>query len=255
MNSKHDSLTVDGKRVSLPDTRHVHWIMLHKPKSLLTTMKDEQNRETVLSIIPQASDLRLVPVGGMDRDDTGLLLLTNEINWIHRLTHPSFSHFNQYEITVAGVLDEKALKEINTNAIAATKGSPTTIEIINVEPRQSQYRLSVWLDQRSPRQLEEIVENLGCSIISRKRIVFCGVKLRNLSRGKWRELTAGEVATLKSSVAQKSVGEENRQSSKGSVINLAVKVPPRKVMAKTICPPAKYNNRVHVTNNVRRSIV
>lgn len=197
MDARRDVLTVDGKRVALPDCRHIHWIMINKPKSYLTTMRDEHNRDTVLSIIPKANELRLVPVGGMDRDDTGLLLLTNDIAWIHRLTHPSFSHINQYELTVTGTLNETALRELS---VSDNRGSPT-VQLINFDPRQNQFRISVWLDQRSPQQLEEIAEKIGCTIISRKRVVFCGLKLKGLERGKWRELTAGEVAGLKASVS------------------------------------------------------
>lgn len=82
--------------MTLPDTKNILWVMVNKPKDLLTTLDDDKERNTILTIIPKAKDLHLVPIGRMERDATGLLLLTNEVGWVHPLTHPSFQITKRY---------------------------------------------------------------------------------------------------------------------------------------------------------------
>jgi pseudouridine synthase len=194
MKINQDVLTVDGKRVVVPDAKHTHWVVLNKPKSVLTTMRDELSRNTILSLVPQANELRLVPVGGLDRDDTGLMVLTNEIGWIHRLTHPSFPHVHRYEATVQGVLSSDTLESFNEEGPSvAAEFAVKSVELVDVDPKQRTSRLSILLDQRGPQQLEQFLERLGCALISLRRVEFAGVTLKGLKRGQWRELTDGEV--------------------------------------------------------------
>jgi 23S rRNA pseudouridine2605 synthase len=203
MKINQDVLTVDGKRVVVPDAKHTHWVAVNKPKSVLTTMRDELNRDTILNLVPQASELRLVPVGGLDRDDTGLMILTNELGWIHKLTHPSFPHVHRYEATIEGVLSIDTLESLNDAESSAMEDfSVRSVELVDVDPKQRTSRVSILLDQRGPQQLEEFIERLGCALVSLRRVEFAGVKLKGLKRGEWRELTDSEVLALKATVGQ-----------------------------------------------------
>ena len=78
-----------------------HWVAINKPKNIITSMNDDKDRETLSSLVPKSNELRLVPVGRLERDATGLMILTNEVGWIHPLTHRSFKrHNNRYEVVV-----------------------------------------------------------------------------------------------------------------------------------------------------------
>lgn len=206
MDLRKDILMVDGKKVTPPTSADKHWILLHKPKAVLTTMKDNKERDTILSLIPQASELRLVPVGGMDRDDTGVLLLTNDIGWIHPLTHPSKPHVHRYEVTVSGIPDETTLRNLVETEASPKLGAPfRSLSITDVDHHSNMARFVVTLDQRSSQQLEDLCTKLGCTMLSTKRTEFSGIKLRGLRRGQWRELTSTEVAALKATVASAGV--------------------------------------------------
>jgi 23S rRNA pseudouridine2605 synthase len=180
-----------------------HWVAVNKPKSVLTTVRDDNNRKTVVKLIPAADELRLVPVGGMDRSDTGLLLLTNEVDWIHRLTHPSFPHRDVYEVTASGAPSDKDLTNLPDETDSGTTTGTYKVELLDVDRRQGMCKLRVSMDHRRPRQLEELIERLGCTLVSSKRLEFAGIKLRGLKRGQWRELTPGEVATVKASAGKR----------------------------------------------------
>jgi len=202
VNHRKDVIVVDGQRLSFPDQASTFWIVLNKPKSLLTTMHDDLNRETILTLIPRANELRLVPVGGLDRDHTGLMLLTNEIGWIHPLTHPSYSHSSRYEVVITGFPTEAQLDMLRKGVTLEGDRIPCPgcgITVIDVDTRAKLCLLDVQLDETTPTQLERMMNFIDHPVISLKRIEFCNVKLKALRRGQWRELTKAEVDVLKSS--------------------------------------------------------
>ena len=86
---RKDTVVVDGKKIQLPDSNNVFWVLLYKPKDVITTLEDSKDRNTISTFVPKAKELRLLPVGRLDRASSGLLILTNENGWIHPLTHPS----------------------------------------------------------------------------------------------------------------------------------------------------------------------
>ena len=202
VNHRKDVIVVDGQRLSFPDQASIFWIALNKPKSLLTTMHDDMNRETILSLIPRANELRLVPVGGLDRDHTGLMLLTNEIGWIHPLTHPSYSHSSRYEVVITGFPTEAQLEMLRKGVTLEGDRSPCpgcSIAVIDIDNRAKLCLLDVQLDETTPSQLERMMEFIDHPVVSLKRLEFCNVKLKALRRGQWRELSKTEVDALKSS--------------------------------------------------------
>jgi 23S rRNA pseudouridine2605 synthase len=129
VNAETDKILVDGKPIAIPQENEKVWIALHKPKGVLTTMKDELERDTILSLVPKGNDLRLIPVGGLDRDATGLQLLTNECGWVHPLTHASYRHAHEYavevEAEVGGALSEAALARLREGAVLLPARDPS----------------------------------------------------------------------------------------------------------------------------------
>lgn len=202
INAKKDKVSIDGKQIKVPDLGDTHWVALNKPKSVITTMKDEGNRETVLDLVPKASELRLVPVGGMDRDFTGLMVLTNEVGWIHSLTHPSHPHMNKYEVVVSGIPSEDNVERLKKGIILEGDKRVSALEsisVVDVDPRARMSILSVKADERSTNQIERLLESINCPVVGLKRTEYHGLKLKGLKKGQWRELTAQEIQTLKES--------------------------------------------------------
>ena len=110
---KKDIIVVDGQRISLPDAKSTYWVAINKPKNVITSMNDDQGRETLSSLVPKSKELRLVPVGRLERDATGLMILTNEVGWIHPMTHRSFKHHNnRYEVVVQGLVEEEDIERL-----------------------------------------------------------------------------------------------------------------------------------------------
>ncbi len=220
VNHRKDVIVVDGQRLSFPDQASIFWIALNKPKSLLTTMHDDMNRETILSLIPRANELRLVPVGGLDRDHTGLMLLTNEIGWIHPLTHPSYSHSSRYEVVITGFPTEAQLEMLRKGVTLEGDRSPCpgcSIAVIDIDTRAKLCLLDVQLDETTPSQLERMMEFIDHPVVSLKRLEFCNVKLKALRRGQWRELSKAEVDALKSSCQKRQASTDRDSNSRPSI--------------------------------------
>lgn len=208
VNFRKDKISVQGRLVSLPDVKNIHWVVINKPKGVLTTLADEKNRETILSLIPQANDLRLVPVGRMDRDHTGLLLLTNEVGWIHPLTHPSFQILRQFEIVVQGYPSEGAMNDVNLGTAISTtmqKIPPCSISIKEFDRARGSTTLLFQSDHYSSSLVDEVMQYLQCSIISSKRTGLGPLRLNNLKKGEWKELLPAEINKLKTSCTKSAV--------------------------------------------------
>ncbi len=208
-----DIILVDGAKVSLPDTANLgggdsayHWIALHKPRATLTTMEDDKGRSTILDIVPRARELRLVPIGRMERDSTGLILMTNDVGWIHPLTHPSFQHIRRYEVVVSGIPGENSLKLLRDGGAilkeedgSICKCKPAQVSVLDVDTRAALALVDVLIEETRPLQIQRMMELIGHSVVSIKRTEFGPISLKGLRRAEWRELTKAEVDRLKQS--------------------------------------------------------
>lgn len=208
-----DIILVDGAKVSLPDSTTkvggesaYHWIALNKPRATLTTMEDEKGRSTILDIVPRARELRLVPIGRMERDSTGLILMTNDVGWIHPLTHPSFQHIRRYEVVVSGIPNENSLKLLRDGGAilkddngGVSKCKPAQVVLLDVDPRAGLALVDLLIEESRPLQIQRMMELIGHSVVSIKRTEFGPISLKGLRRAEWRELTKIEVEKLKQS--------------------------------------------------------
>ena len=212
VNPKKDIIVVDGKKLSLPDAKGTLWLVVNKPKAVLTTMSDDKkgdkDRRTLLDLIPQAQELRMVPVGTMERDSTGLMLLTNDVGWIHPLTHHSFQQTRRYEVVVGSFPEESSLDLLRKGGLTCPEDSalglpplrPCTVNIIDVDRAAGLVLLDLALEESRSQQVQRMMELANCGpVVSIKRTGFGPLRLSGLRRGQWRELTAAEVTRLKSS--------------------------------------------------------
>jgi 23S rRNA pseudouridine2605 synthase len=204
VNPEADRVTVYGKPVDLKPRRTVY-LIVNKPAGTITTTSDERGRRTVLDILPEKySRLRLYPVGRLDKDSTGLLLLTNDGELTYRLTHPKFEHEKEYLIHIGGVLklDEKRKLEKGFE-LEDGMTYPVVVKEIKSPPP---FNYSIIMHEGRKRQVRRMLANLGHQVLALKRVRMGNLNLGNLKEGATRELTDAEIRALLDARQHKSDG-------------------------------------------------
>jgi pseudouridine synthase len=192
-----DRVTVDGRPVK-PVTRH-RYVALNKPLGVITTAKDESGRTNVLDIIGDEgmSGHRLFPVGRLDADSTGLLVLTDDGDVAYRLTHPRYHVPREYIAAVGGSLSASDLAKLQ-HGVSLEDGvtKPAEIEVVRVLPGPMT-ELRVVISEGRHRQVRRMLLALGHRVQSLRRVGFGPLKLGRLKVGGWRVLGEAEVAALR----------------------------------------------------------
>ena len=189
-----DVLEVDGKIVET--TQKKVYIMLHKPEGVVTTVTDPFGRPTVMDLVPQ--DVRLFPVGRLDQDTSGLLLMTNDGEWAQKLSHPKHETKKTYVAVVKGVPSNESLRKLrNGIVIEGKKTAPAQVRLHEKIPvkgeKEQNAKLMITIHEGRNRQVRNMCEAIGHKVISLKRVVVGGLELGNVAKGKWRYLTPKEV--------------------------------------------------------------
>ncbi|GAB4173138.1 MAG: pseudouridine synthase [Calditrichia bacterium] len=189
---KHDKVEVEGKVIKLERKRVV--IALHKPRGVITTVEDEKNRKTVMDLID--IPYRVFPVGRLDRDTSGLLLLTNDGELANRIMHPSYEIKKEYIVETDAFLMESDIRQIQKGMlIEGKKTSPAHIEIVDNAQGKPKYRIRI--HEGFNRQIRKMMESLGYKTIRLKRVKLGNITLGSLAPGKWRYLSHKEILVLK----------------------------------------------------------
>jgi 23S rRNA pseudouridine2605 synthase len=183
-----DAVAVDGRPVSPVHERVVY--ALNKPAGVVSTARDPQGRPTVVTIVPQTE--RLYPVGRLDIDTTGLILLTNQGELAHRLTHPSFEVEKTYRAVVGGpALEERALRALRDGIeLEDGRTSPARVRRVSADT------LEITIHEGRKRQVKRMCEAIGHPVKRLERIGFGPLELGDLPRGRWRRLSDAEVDAL-----------------------------------------------------------
>jgi 23S rRNA pseudouridine2605 synthase len=181
-----DRVEVDGRRVQL---QRLTYILLNKPAGVVTTARDPQRRRTVVELVPR--DTRVVPVGRLDADTTGALLLTNDGPLAHRLAHPRYGVEKVYEADVEGEPDDTDLEALR-NGIALEDGRTAPARV----RRLAASKIELAIHEGRNRQVRRMLAAVGHPVIRLHRSAYAGLTLRGLEPGEWRQLELEEVATL-----------------------------------------------------------
>ncbi len=196
---KRDKVTVRGKTV-VPVNEKIY-IMLNKPRGYITTMRDELGRKNVSELTADAG-ARLFPVGRLDRDSEGLLIMTNDGDFANKLTHPS-SHVNKtYRVTVRGNAEEEQILQMKEGILLDGKKT-LPCDCFVAERKTDRTVLIFIIHEGRNRQIRRMCEAVGLEVIRLKRTEIAGVKLGMLPQGKWRPLNEREMRRL-TAVSQKS---------------------------------------------------
>lgn len=196
---KRDKVQVSGKTVVA--TKEKMYIMLHKPRGYVTTTKDELDRKCVTDLVKDAP-VKLFPVGRLDRNSEGLLIMTNDGGFANSLTHPS-AHVNKtYRVTVKGdAEDEKIIKLKEGIVLDGKKTLPCEVFIAERKPDRTV--LIFIIQEGRNRQIRRMCEEVELEVIRLKRTEIAGVKLGMLPQGKWRPLNEKEMRHLTNINAEK----------------------------------------------------
>ena len=187
-----DKVSVKGK----PLDTHVKevYIMLHKPRGFITTMSDEMDRKCVAELVKDVPE-RIYPVGRLDRESEGLLLLTNDGEFANAMTHPSLHIPKTYRVTIRPSISEDQLTQIAVGiVIDGRKTAPAKVNVISQEA--GRVVLEIVLYEGRNRQIRKMCEQLGLEVARLKRVAVGQLKLGMLQPGAWRPLTSEEVKKL-----------------------------------------------------------
>lgn len=189
-----DIITIDGKRVSAT-AEPVVYLMLNKPGGIISSTGDTRGEKTVLDILPDKyHGIRLYPVGRLDKDSTGLILLTNDGDLTLRLTHPRFEEEKEYVLRIERALTENEMLALRKGILLDDgRTSPAKVKAL----KYPAFSYSVTIHEGKKRQVRRMFAALGYRVLELKRTRLGSLRLGALSEGQVRELAAGEVSLLK----------------------------------------------------------
>ena len=195
LNPNTDVITVEGDEV-VADT--LSYYMLNKPKGIISTVSDERGRATVVSLIK--TPRRIYPIGRLDKDTHGLLILTNDGELTHKLTHPRYHVAKIYELRVTMLPSDAQLKALRMGVLL--EDGITRPAVVNIGKKSKHHTiLTLTLHEGRNRQVRRMCETVGLDLLDLKRIAFGPLRLGNLKLGEYRPLTNYEIKKLKMSVA------------------------------------------------------
>jgi pseudouridine synthase len=190
-----DDIRVDGRRVK--GAERLRYILLNKPKGYVTTRSDPQRRPTVIDLLDGVREY-VYPVGRLDYDSEGLLLLTNDGDLAARLTHPRHGVERTYEARVSGMPDREALDRLRRGIpLDGHRTLPATVVLVNEHRREGNGVLRLTIREGRNRQVRRMCEAVGHPVQTLSRVRIGPIADRRLQPGSWRELSQAEIKALK----------------------------------------------------------
>ncbi len=188
---KHDKVEVAGQMLSLEP---YIYILLNKPRNTITTTSDERGRNTVMDEIENATGLRVYPVGRLDRNTTGLLILTNDGDLTHRLTHPKYNVSKTYEVTSERVLNEDELRQL-MEGIELEDGPARGFNVQKYvdEPKT----ILITVGEGRNHLIRRMIQYFDTEVTRLKRVEYAGLNLKDVRIGRWRYLKQDEINNLR----------------------------------------------------------
>ncbi|MFM9908214.1 MAG: pseudouridine synthase [Chitinophagaceae bacterium] len=188
-----DEVTVNGKKIT--PQRNLVYILLNKPKDFITTTEDPQGRKTVMDIVKSATTERVYPIGRLDRNTTGVLLLTNDGELSQKLSHPSYEIRKIYEVTLDRQVTKKDFDAI-ANGVTLEDGfvQPDALAYPDIK---NKHIIGIEIHSGRNRIVRRIFEHLGYDVRNLDRVMYANLTKKNVDRGKWRFLSEKEVRLLK----------------------------------------------------------
>ncbi len=189
-----DKVELNGKEIKVINKQY--YIMLNKPAGYVSTVSDQFERPTVVDLVGEDIDARVVPVGRLDYETEGLLLMSNDGEFTYRVTHPKFKVDKTYVAILKGGITVQGLRALRKGVdIGGFITSPAEVEILDAEAGKT--TLKIVIHEGKNRQVRKMLEAVGCKLEYLKRTNIGKIELGNLPLGRWRYLTSHEINYLK----------------------------------------------------------
>ncbi len=213
VDEKKDEVFLNNKRIVLK--KKYRYIVLNKPQNCVTTLNDEKGRNKVIDYVDVKE--RLYPVGRLDIDTTGVLLLTNDGEIAYRLSHPKFEVKKEYIAVIDKRISENIIEKIEKGvAIGKDEVVNGEIEIINNKSKGSEVKIIIHCGRK--RQIKRMFNVLGYKVLELDRTSFAGIKKGSINPGEWRELSNEEIDSLKKVISSTNICAVELRNSKGGII-------------------------------------
>ena len=198
--SPKDILTVDGEKVAIPRKKTFRYLMLYKPRGYVTTVSDDQDRRCVMDLLDGVEE-RVYPVGRLDRNSEGLLLLTNDGNFANGIMHPSRHVTKTYRVTVRPPVTEQQLVQLADGIVLdGRKTLPANVLVLTNEP--TRVVLQITIKEGRNRQIRRMCEAVGLEVARLRRTAVGPLKLGMLRPGTWRDLTPEELRAIRNAIGK-----------------------------------------------------
>lgn len=222
----HDRIELDGEPLRAP---RAHYLVAHKPAGMLTTLSDPQGRRTVRELIPPGLD-RVYPVGRLDADTTGLLLLTNDGELAHRLLHPSLGNERAYDVVARGELSPGSRRRLERGVpLEDGRTAPARVSRVRYDAASDRTTLHLVLTEGRKRQIRRSLARLGHPVLRLVRVRLGTLELGDLPAGQVRRLTDAEVRRLREHVrGLRRRPRQEPRAARGSSSSRASQKPSRK---------------------------
>ena len=201
INPRKDLVTVGKQKLTNVKNRKMVYVMLNKPRGYVTTVSDELGRKSVMDLLPDFG-CRIYPVGRLDKDSEGLLLLTNDGSFTNCMTHPSHEYAKVYRVTVRPAVNDDILFNLR-NGIEIDGRMTAPCEVTVLTEEENRVVLEFILHEGRNRQIRKMCESQGLEVVRLKRISIGPVKLGMLKQGDYRELSEQDVKKLLRSAGHK----------------------------------------------------
>lgn len=190
---KKDEVKYENKIVQIEDKKI--YILLNKPIGYVTTVKDQFHRDSVLDLVKVKE--RLVPVGRLDMYTSGALILTNDGDFVYKVTHPKHEIDKTYTVTLSGIVDSKKVENLRQGIdIGGYITKPAKVKILKTDEEKNITRLEITIHEGKNRQVRKMCEGIGHKVIALHRSAISGIKVKNLELGKWRYLSKEETRKI-----------------------------------------------------------
>lgn len=187
---KKDEVLFDNKKVYIQE--EVIYILLNKPIGYVTTAKDQFNRDSVLDLVK--TNKRLVPVGRLDMYTSGALILTNDGDFVYKVTHPKHEIEKTYTVTIKGIVKQEQVEILKKGVkIEEYITKPAKVKILKTDNEKNQSRLEITIHEGKNRQVRKMCEAIGHKVLALHRSKIAGIGVKDIPLGKWRYLDLKEV--------------------------------------------------------------
>jgi 23S rRNA pseudouridine2605 synthase len=189
----NDEVIYNNKKIFV--TKNLVYILLNKPKDYITTTDDPEGRKTVLQLIQKATDERVYPIGRLDRNTSGVLLLTNDGDLTQKLSHPSYQIKKVYEVKLDKLLTKNDFDKILKGLVL--EDGPVKVDSLAYADAKDKSVIGIEIHSGRNRIVRRIFESLGYDVKGLDRVMYAGLTKKNVERGKWRYLSEKEIRLLK----------------------------------------------------------